>query len=89
MSEKTLEKILKKMDVLIKLVAINMLKNKNLTEQVEILSEIGLQPKQIASILGTDSSTVRTLKSRVKKRKSGSSQLKKSKSKGESIHEQR
>jgi len=77
LSEKALEKILKKMDVLIKLVAIDMLKNKNLTEQVEILSEIGLQPKQIASILGTDSSTVRTLKSRVKKRKSGSSQLKK------------
>jgi hypothetical protein len=58
-----------KMDTLIKLIAINALKGKNLTDQVGILSEVGLQPSEIAVILGTDPSTVSTLKGRVKKKK--------------------
>lgn len=59
-----------KLDILIKLTAIPALKGKSLTEQVELLSEIGLQPKKIATVLGTDRKTVSTLKGRTKKRKS-------------------
>lgn len=69
MSEKQFEELSKRLDILIKLTAINALKDKNLTEQVEILSSIDLQPKQIATILGTDPSVISSLKSRVKKRK--------------------
>ena len=69
MSDKQFRTLSEKMDTLIKLTAINALKGKNLTDQVEILSEIGLQPKQIATILGTDPATVSTLKSRVKKKR--------------------
>jgi len=47
----------------------NSLAGKNLTDQVKILSEIGLQPKEIATVLGTDPATVSTLKSRVKKKR--------------------
>jgi transcriptional regulator len=69
MSDKQFRILSEKLDTLIKLTAINALKGKNLTDQVEILSEIGLQPKQIATILGTDPATVSTLKSRVKKKR--------------------
>ena len=54
MSDKQFRILSEKLDTLIKLTAINALKGKNLTDQVEILSEIGLQPKRIATILGTD-----------------------------------
>jgi transcriptional regulator len=70
MSNNQFKILSEKLDVLIKLTAINALKGKSLTEQVEILSEIGLQPKNIATILGTDRKTVSTLKGRTKKRKS-------------------
>jgi len=69
MSDRQFKILSEKLDTLIKLTAINALKGKNLTYQVEILSEIGLQPKEIAAILGTDPATVSTLKSRVKKKK--------------------
>lgn len=69
MSDRQFQRLLDKLDALIKLAAINVLGNKNLTEQVEILLEIGLQPKEIATILRTDSNTVRALKSRLKRRK--------------------
>ena len=68
MSEKQFEILSEKIDTLIKLTAINALKDRSLTDQVEILSEIGLQPKEIATILGTDPNTVSVLKSRVKRR---------------------
>jgi len=69
MSDKQFKILTEKLDTLIRLTAIDALKGKNLTDQVEILSEIGLQPKEIATILGTDPNTVRALKSRVKNRK--------------------
>lgn len=69
MSDKQFKILTEKLDTLIRLTAIDALKGKNLTDQVEILSEIGLQPKEIATILGTDPNTVRALKSRVKKKK--------------------
>jgi len=69
MSEEQFKILSEKLDTLIKLAAINALKGKNLTDQVEILSEIGLQPKEIATILGTDRNTVSVLKSRAKRRK--------------------
>ena len=69
MNDREFKILSQKLDTLIKLTAINALKGKNLTDQVEILSEIGLQPSEIATILGTDPTTVSTLKSRVKKKK--------------------
>lgn len=69
MNDKQFKILSEKLDTLIKLTAINTLKGKSLTEQVEILAELGLQPKKIATILGTDPATIRTLKSRVKKRR--------------------
>ena len=69
MSKEQFEALSNKLDVLIKLTAMSALKDKTLTEQVGILSEIDLQNKQIATILGTTPAVVHTLKGRLKKRK--------------------
>lgn len=69
MSDKDFEELCEKLDILIKLTAMNALKGRTLTDQVEILSVIGLHSKEIATILGADSATVRALKSRIKRRK--------------------
>lgn len=69
MSDKQFKILTEKLDTLIKLTVIDALKGKNLIDQAEISSEIGLQPKEIATILGTDPNIVRALKSRVKSRK--------------------
>lgn len=69
MSKKQFEELSKKLDTLIKLTAINALKERTLTDQVEILSAIDLQPKEIATILGTDPHTVSQLKYQRKRAK--------------------
>lgn len=74
MSEEQFRILSEKLDSLIKLTAIRVLEGKNLTEQVEVLSAIGLQPKEIAEMTGADSNTISVLKSRVKSRKSVNSE---------------
>jgi len=77
-SNKQFEELSEKLDMLIKLTAMNALRERTLTDQVEILSAIGLEPKEIATILGSDPATISTLKSRAKKKRT-----KKAKSKEE------
>lgn len=65
--------MINKLDILIKLTAVNIVQNKDFKEQVRLLSSIGLQPKEIADILGKTSNNVRvtlsTLRKEKKKRK--------------------
>lgn len=68
-SDKHFEELSEKLDILIKLTAMNALRERTLTDQVEILSTIGLEPKEIATILGSDPATISTLKSRAKKKR--------------------
>jgi len=58
-SNPQLVEISKKLDVLIRLSALNLVRNtKTQREQIALLSDAGFQPKQIADILGTTSNTV-------------------------------
>lgn len=50
--------ILKKLDILVKLSAIKVTEGKNLNEQVKMLSQIGLQPKEIADMIGKTANNV-------------------------------
>lgn len=63
-------KILEKLDTLVKLTTLNIVKDKNLKGQVKLLSTIGLRPKEIADLLGKDSNTVRTTLFQIRKGKS-------------------
>jgi len=72
-------KIIQKLDTLIKLASMAALRGKPQKEQIKILSGLGLQPKEIAFILGTTPLTVSVTKSKLKRKKS------KAKKKSESI----
>lgn len=59
MDKKGVESLAKKMDVLIKLMAISALRDKGFREQVRILDSIGLKPSEISELLGKTANNVR------------------------------
>ncbi|MHA1227866.1 MAG: hypothetical protein ACTSPV_14055 [Candidatus Hodarchaeales archaeon] len=67
--EEQLDIIIGKIDLLINISSINSLQDKNLTEKIGILAEIGLDNSQTSNITGANINTVRNLKSRHFKRK--------------------
>lgn len=57
--EQLLSEVAKKLDVLIRLSALNLVREmKSQKDQIGVLSDAAFQPKQIADILGTTSNTV-------------------------------
>ena len=58
-----------KMDTLIKLVACGLIADKSQREQIEMLSRIGLPPKEIAGLIGTTSNTVSVILTGLRKTK--------------------
>jgi len=71
MSEKILESIDKRLATLTNLVAIDVIKDKSLTEQIDILSNVNLNVNEIAEILGKSPNNISVrlhLKKKSKKR---------------------
>lgn len=69
-NDSTLKEISGKLDVLIRLSALNLVKDtKTQKEQIALLSESGFFPKQIADILGTNSNVVSVTLNAIKKKK--------------------
>ena len=66
---KDLRALEEKMDTLIKLVACGLIADKSQREQIEILSRIGLPPKEIAGLIGTTSNTVSVILTGLRKTK--------------------
>lgn len=67
MSNNQFDKLVEKLDILIKLEALNAVRGKTTTESVLILSEIGFGTSEIAKILGTTPNYVSKVKSENKK----------------------
>ena len=63
----------RKIDLVLKLLALDKLYGKTLIEQVDILTNVGMEAPEIATILGTTPENVRAQKSRLRKRKEGGS----------------
>jgi len=68
MTKDQFEEILKKIDVLTRLLAISLVSEKKQQDQIIILSKIGIQPKEIAEMLGTTPNTVRVTLSKMRKK---------------------
>jgi len=81
MNEEQFTELINKFDILIKLTAANIFQGKPMTESIVFLSDLGLQPKDIAKILGTTPNYVSKTKTRLKKRK----KKRKAKSKSKAI----
>lgn len=61
LSKNEFNQISEKLDIIIKLLAISIVQGRPLKEQVRLLSEAGLKPKQIASILGKKPVNIRVI----------------------------
>ena len=70
MEEKNESKIIEKLDLLVKLTAIDVLKDKKtLKEKVELLDNLNLGPTEIAKILGTNKNNVSVMLNYLKKKR--------------------
>lgn len=63
------KKLFEKLDIVVKLLAASVIENKSFREQVKLLSEVGLQPSEIANITGRDANTIRVTKTLMKNKK--------------------
>jgi len=69
MNESQFEEIIKKLNLLIKLLATDIIQDKDYREQVMLLHNIGLQPKEIAEITGKSTNNVNVTLHLIKKSK--------------------
>ena len=63
-------RIVEKLNILVKLNAANVIQGKDFKEQVRLLSSVGLQPKEIGDILGKTANNVRVTLSYIRKESS-------------------
>ena len=63
-----LQQVIHRLDVLIKLVATGLLVEKKQREQIKMLSNSGLAPKEIAELVGTTPNTVRVELTAIRKK---------------------
>lgn len=69
-NDEPLRQISSKLDVLIRLTALNIVKDtKTQKDQISLLSEAGFQPKQIADIIGSNNNVVSVTLNVLKKKK--------------------
>jgi len=68
MDERQFKELIRKLDVLIKLTALNVVKGMKVKEQVKLLHSLGFPSKDIAWILGRSPSTVRVILHRLRKK---------------------
>jgi DNA-directed RNA polymerase specialized sigma24 family protein len=61
--------IIEKLNLLIKLSALSFLKDKEFKEQVRVLADVGLPPKEIAELLGKTANNVRVTLSTMRRAK--------------------
>lgn len=69
MTNEQFTEILNKLDMLTRLVALNLLEGKKQQEQIILLNRVGLEPKEIAEMLDTTPNTVRVTLSKLRKSK--------------------
>jgi hypothetical protein len=68
-SEQQFERLVHRLDTIIRLVAGNLLKDAaSKTKKVEILYGLGISTKEIAQLVGTTEGSVETMKKRLRKR---------------------
>lgn len=72
MDEQQFKQLSNKLDIIIKLLALNVVEGKDLKNQVSILSSFGFQPKQIADIVGKTPNHIRVILHGLRKERSKS-----------------
>ncbi len=70
MAEKKLDEISQKLDILIRIIALSSMKDMTSTAKIALLSQAGIAPKDIATILNTSQNVVNVRLSEMRKKKS-------------------
>jgi transposase len=68
-NEKFEREILKRLDAIIKISTLGMMKENTQTERIDLLNSVGFSPKEISEILNTSSNTVSVVLNKLKKKK--------------------
>jgi len=69
MEEKQFEEIIKKLDLIAKLISLDLIKSeKTLTARVEVLDSSGFKPKEIAVLLGKEPNHIHQILHRLRKK---------------------
>ena len=69
MSDKQLETVSKKLDTITKLLAFNLIKDKSVNDQIDILSKAGIKVGDIAQIVGRSENQVYVTQTNLRKKK--------------------
>ena len=70
MNDSQFEQILNRLDMLARLLALNLPEKMSQQDKIEILDSMNMQPKDVALILGTTRNTVSVTLNSIKKKKS-------------------
>jgi len=65
---KQFDQLMRKLDTVIRIVALSSMRNLTSTEKIALLSHAGLAPKEIAEIIGTTQNVVNVRLSELRKR---------------------
>ena len=68
MNDSQFKQVLNRLDLLARLLALNLPEKMSQQDKIKILSNMNLQPKDIATILGTTPNTVSVALSQIKKK---------------------
>ena len=77
MDDSQFKQILDRLDVLARLLALNLPGKMSQQDKIKILADMNMQPKDIATILGTTRNTVSVALSQIKKKNKSSQKLEK------------
>ena len=69
MEEKQFNELIKRLDKLVRIVALSSTKGYTSTEKISLLSQAGFGPKEIADIIGTTQNVVNVRLSEIRKRR--------------------
>lgn len=69
MNEKQFKELMEKLNLLVKLVVMNVIKDRENKEQIRLLSSFGFRPKKIAEFLGKTPHEIRMILYRMRKKK--------------------
>lgn len=68
MAHQQFDILLRKLDLIVRLLALSRVAGKKQSDQVVLLSEVGFEPKEIAQVLGKDSHSVRAVLSSARRK---------------------
>jgi hypothetical protein len=69
MESKQFEQLKNRLNLILKMLALDKLSDKKIIDQVAVLTEFGFRPSEIATVLSREANDITSIQARIKKRK--------------------